>query len=55
MLCDSEHENDVMRDKICIYKALVGYHFHLLPDSSISYEYILTGEYTNAIHSPVIS
>lgn len=53
MPCASEHESDVTRDKNRTYKALVGHHFHLLPDSSISYEYALTGEYTNAIHRPV--
>lgn len=53
MPCSSECESDVTRDEVCIYKALAGYYFHLLPDSSISYEYFVTGEYTNAIHSPV--
>jgi len=53
MPCASEHESGATRDKICSYKALVGYHFHRFPDSSISYEYVLTGGYTNAIHSLV--
>lgn len=49
----SEGESEVTGDKIHVYKALVGYHFHLLPDSSISYKYVLTSENTNAIRSPL--
>lgn len=53
MPCASEHESDVTRDQICIYKALVGYHFHLLPDSSLSCKYVLLDEYANTIHIPI--